>query len=193
MIGDSPYRVNIGMNSDPSKVVVSGEGTKTGVIGQEIKALIDTRTAGPGELTAYCIGPQKAATCEFFDHKDGTFSLSIKPQETGIHVLQVKYNDEHVPESPFFICISEPQDGMTKNAPIENEINLTSQIEVNGIGLVQAKVDQETDFIIDGSRAGDLNGVPEIKLTGNSCDIEVKVMQLGHNIYRCSYIPHAAG
>jgi hypothetical protein len=184
------------MNSDPSKVVVSGEGTKMGILRTEIKVLIDTRKAGPGELTAYCIGPQKAATCEFFDHKDGTFTLFIKPQEIGIHVLQIKYNDEHVPESPFIICISESQEGC-RNLGIENgityETNTNSLFEVNGMGLLEAKVNQESDFIIDGSRAGELNGLPEIKLTGNSCDIEVKIMQMGHNIYRCSYIPHAPG
>ncbi len=96
-IGESPYKVNVVMNSDPAKVVVSGEGIKSGVYGQEIKALIDTRRAGPGELTAHCMGPNKVAFCEFFDHKDGTFTLYVKPQEPGKHLLQVKYNDEHVP------------------------------------------------------------------------------------------------
>ena len=109
-IGDSPYKVNIGMNSDPSKVTVSGEGIKMGVFGPEIKAMIDTRRAGPGELTAHCMGPQKVAFCEFFDHKDGTFTLYVKPQEPGKHILQIKYNDEHVPGSPFIIRISGPPD-----------------------------------------------------------------------------------
>lgn len=109
-VGDSPYKVNVGMNSDPSKVIVSGDGIKMGVIGQDIKALIDTRRAGPGELTAHCMGQQKVAFCEFFDHKDGTFTLFVKPQESGKHVLQIKYNDEHVPGSPFIIKIAGPPD-----------------------------------------------------------------------------------
>ena len=176
------------MNFDASKVVVSGEGTKSGILGQEIKTFIDTRKAGPGELTAYCIGPQKAANCEFVDNKDGTFGLLIRAQEPGIHVLQVKYNDEHVPESPFIICINEPKDAEVLS--VQSESNL---IELNGMGLVEAKMNQETDFIIDGSRAGELIGMPEIKLTGNICDIDVKVMQLGHNIYRCSYMPQIPG
>ncbi len=109
-IGDSPYKVLIGMNSDPSKVIVSGEGIKSGIFGQEIKAFIDTRRAGPGELTAHCLGSQKVAFCEFYDHKDGTFTLFIKPQEPGKHVLHIKYNDEHVPGSPFITRISGPPD-----------------------------------------------------------------------------------
>ena len=109
-IGDSPYKVNVGMSSDPSKVIVSGEGIRMGAFGQEIKSIIDTRRAVPGELTAYCMGPNKVAFCEFFDHKDGTFNLYIKPQEAGKHALQIKYNDEHVPGSPFLVRISGPPD-----------------------------------------------------------------------------------
>lgn len=109
-IGDSPYKVSVGMNSDPSKVIVSSEGIKTGLLGQDIKTIIDTRRAGPGELTAHCMGPQKVAFCEFYDHKDGTFTLFVKPQEHGKHILQIKYNDEHVPGSPFLIKISGPPD-----------------------------------------------------------------------------------
>ena len=109
-VGDSPYKVNVGMNSDPAKVIVSGDGIKMGMLGQDVKALIDTRRAGPGELTAHCMGAQKVAFCEFFDHKDGTFTLYVKPQEAGKHVLQIKYNDEHVPGSPFIIRIAGPPD-----------------------------------------------------------------------------------
>lgn len=49
-----------------------------------------------GELTASCMGPNKAAYCELEDNRDGTFELRIKPQEIGRHVLQVKYGGEHV-------------------------------------------------------------------------------------------------
>jgi filamin len=98
------------MNSDPTKVIVTGDGLKFGVFGEEIKAVIDTRGAGAGELTANCTGPQKVAFCEFFDHKDGTFTVYVKPQEPGKHVLQIRYNGEHVPGSPFVVKISGPPD-----------------------------------------------------------------------------------
>lgn len=50
-----------------------------------------------GELTAHCMGPHKVAYCELYDHRDGTFSLYLKPQEGGRHVLTIKYGGEHVP------------------------------------------------------------------------------------------------
>ena len=51
----------------------------------------------PGELTAHCTGPTQVAFCELTDHRDGTFTLHVKPQEAGKHMLNVKYGGEHVP------------------------------------------------------------------------------------------------
>lgn len=48
-----------------------------------------------GELAAQCVGPHKVAFCELFDHRDGTYSLHIKPQEHGRHVLNIKYGGRH--------------------------------------------------------------------------------------------------
>ena len=50
-----------------------------------------------GELTAHCMGPTKVAYCELVDHRDGRFTLHVKPQEAGRHVLQIKFGGEHVP------------------------------------------------------------------------------------------------
>lgn len=47
-----------------------------------------------GELSAHCIGPHKVAYCELYDHGDGTFTLNVKPQESGRHTLTVKYAGE---------------------------------------------------------------------------------------------------
>lgn len=42
------------------------------------------------------MGPSKASYCELKDNHDGTFVLKVKAQETGRHVLQIKYGGEHV-------------------------------------------------------------------------------------------------
>jgi filamin len=137
----SPFKVNVTMNSDPSKVVVSGEGIRVGVLGDEIKATIDTRGAGPGELTANCMGPQKVAFCEFFDHKDGTFTLYVKPQEPGKHILQIKYNGEHVPGSPFVVRVSGPPDA--------------SKVKVTGPGIYDGVLSNfKSRFVCDTKGAG---------------------------------------
>jgi len=96
-----PLPVQIGANGDASKVICSGEGLRVGNVGKDIRSFIDTRRAGPGELTAQCMGMRKTAYCELYDHADGTFTLNIRPQEAGKHSLSIKYSGEHAPGSPF--------------------------------------------------------------------------------------------
>lgn len=44
----SPFKVNVTASGDANKVTCSGEGLKMGIMGREIKSVIDTRKAGPG-------------------------------------------------------------------------------------------------------------------------------------------------
>ncbi|KAK3891382.1 hypothetical protein Pcinc_004729 [Petrolisthes cinctipes] len=101
-----PLKVNVESVADASRVVCSGEGLRHGMVGQDIKSFIDTRRAGPGELTVTCVGPQKVALCDLEDHGDGTFTLNIRPQESGRHALNVKYEGEHVPGSPYTLKVA---------------------------------------------------------------------------------------
>jgi filamin len=115
-IRGSPFKVNVSpntntnINQSASRVICSGDGLRMGILGKEIKCSIDTRGAGPGELTAYCQGTNKTAFCRLFDHRDGTFTLFIKPQESGKHILTIKYNDDDVPGSPYTLKVSGPPD-----------------------------------------------------------------------------------
>lgn len=95
-----------GESGDASRVVCSGAGLAGGVVGREIRSWIDTRRAGPGELTAHCTGPNKVAYCELYEHGDGTFTLNVKPAEAGRHVLSVQFAGEHVPGSPFVLKVA---------------------------------------------------------------------------------------
>eukprot|EP00096_Caligus_rogercresseyi_P013172 TRINITY_DN5849_c0_g1_i1.p1 TRINITY_DN5849_c0_g1~~TRINITY_DN5849_c0_g1_i1.p1 ORF type:complete len:945 (-),score=251.50 TRINITY_DN5849_c0_g1_i1:1000-3834(-) len=102
-----PLRITAESSGKESKVLCAGEGLRMGTLGKDIRSFIDTRQAGPGELTLHCIGPHgKTAYCELKDHQDGTFSLNIKPQESGKHNLSIKYGGKHVPGSPFNLKVA---------------------------------------------------------------------------------------
>jgi len=105
-----PLKVAVSTSTNSTKVMCSGDGLKGGTVGRDIRSFIDTRRAGPGELTAHCVGPHKTAYCELYDHSDGTFTLNIKPQEPGRHNLTIKYGGEHVPGSPYTLRIAGPPD-----------------------------------------------------------------------------------
>ncbi|XP_005177800.1 filamin-C isoform X2 [Musca domestica] len=106
LVKGCPLTVAVGSSMDASKVICSGEGLRHGIVGKDIKSWIDTRRAGPGELTAHCAGPRKVAYCELYDHGDATFTLNIKPQEPGRHVLTIKYGGQNVPGSPFALKVA---------------------------------------------------------------------------------------
>lgn len=101
-----PLKVAVTAVADAGRVVCSGDGLRVGTVGKEIRSFIDTRRAGPGELTAHCVGPHKVAYCELYDHGDGTFTLNVKPQEAGRHALTIKYDGDHVPGSPFSLRVA---------------------------------------------------------------------------------------
>ncbi|KAL9919065.1 filamin-type immunoglobulin domains fbug isoform 2-T4 [Glossina fuscipes fuscipes] len=114
LIKGCPLTVAVGSSMDASKVICSGEGLKHGIVGKDIKSWIDTRRAGPGELTAHCAGPRKVAYCELYDHGDATFTLNIKPQEPGRHLLTIKYGGQNVPGSPFPLKVAGAPDASKK-------------------------------------------------------------------------------
>lgn len=57
-------------------------------------------------FTAHCTGPRKVAYCELYDHGDATFTLNVKPQEPGKHLLTIKYGGQHVTGSPFALKVA---------------------------------------------------------------------------------------
>ncbi|XP_060073080.1 filamin-C-like [Ylistrum balloti] len=143
----SPYKVNVIGAFFPHKVSVTGEGLKGGIMGKTSDVYIDVRKAGPGELTAACMGPSKVANVDLHDNRDGTFQLGIKPMEVGRHVLQVKYGGEHVLGSPFILKVGSQPDASKVRVTgpgVEHGILATFQssfvVETRGAGAGQLTV-----------------------------------------------------
>ena len=76
-----------------------------------------------GELTAHCMGPKKVAYCELYDHRDGTFTLNVKPQEPGKHTLQIKYGGDHVPGTYMHVVVLNQSINLSINQPTNQSIN----------------------------------------------------------------------
>jgi len=105
-VAGCPINIKVTPGCDPSKVICTADSLKGGVLGEKMKTFIDTKKAGPGELTALCTGHQKVAYCELLDRGDGTFILYITPQESGRHFLTINYGGQHIPKSPFSFKVS---------------------------------------------------------------------------------------
>lgn len=92
-------------------------------------------------------GPAKAEI-DFFDRKDGSCGVSFVCPEAGEYQISIKFNDEHIPESPFNVTIGPPF-GDAKRLTIHSlktkglEVNrqYTFTVNVNGAhGRVDARV-----------------------------------------------------
>lgn len=118
-IHGSPFRIHVlpnPKNDHPaSQIICTGDALRMGIVGKEMKCLIDTRSVGAGELTVYCQGPSKTALCRLDDHRNGTCTLFIKPEESGKHLLTIQYNGEDIPGSPYTIQVNNKPDSSEYN------------------------------------------------------------------------------
>ena len=77
-IAGSPFRVDVRAFSTPADLIsVDARTLKVGILGDEVKTLIDARNATPGHLSAQCEGPNQLEYCEIYDNRDGTYSLTV--------------------------------------------------------------------------------------------------------------------
>lgn len=99
-ISNQPYRLTCVHGSDPAKVRASGPGLSHGVVNKPAEFVIDTRGAGQGGLGVTVEGPCEAAiNCR--DNGDGTCSVAYLPTEAGDYGINITFNEQHVPGSPF--------------------------------------------------------------------------------------------
>lgn len=175
-----PLKISILASCDSGRVICSGEGLRGGALGKEIKAFIDTRRAGPGELTAHCMGPSKIAYCELYDQLDGTFTLFVKPQEAGKHTLNVKYGGDHVAGSPFTLRVAGAPDA--------------SKVKVMGPGIEHGVLPiYQSRFICDTRGAGAGQLTVRIRGPKGAFRVEMQRESQKDRTILCKYDPTEPG
>ncbi|XP_014118103.1 PREDICTED: filamin-A [Pseudopodoces humilis] len=107
----SPFQFTVGPLGEGGahKVRAGGPGLERAEAGSPAEFSIWTREAGAGGLSIAVEGPSKAEIA-FEDHKDGSCGVSYVVQEPGDYEVSVKFNDEHIPESPFVVTAAAPSD-----------------------------------------------------------------------------------
>jgi filamin len=148
-IPGSPFEFTVGAISGGGshKVRAAGPGLVRGEVNFPADFNIYTREAGAGALAIAVEGPAKAEI-DFHDHKDGTCGVSYVCSEPGEYQISIKFNDEHIPESPFTAYISPPI-GDAKKLTVQSfrnkgfEVNKACVFSVNfngARGKIDAKV-----------------------------------------------------
>ena len=106
-ISGSPFQYTVGQppNGGPHKVEIGGPGMERGEVGAKNEFNIYTREAGPGKLSVGIEGPSKAVL-NVVDGGNGYTTVTYKVSKPGDYGVHVKYNGEHVPDSPAMVAIS---------------------------------------------------------------------------------------
>ncbi|XP_025198820.1 filamin-A isoform X2 [Melanaphis sacchari] len=106
-IPGSPFQFTVGPLSDGGahRVHAGGSGLERGEQGQPCEFNVWTREAGPGSLAISVEGPSKAEI-DFKDRKDGSCYVSYVVGEPGEYRIGIKFNDQHIPDSPYKLFIS---------------------------------------------------------------------------------------
>uniref|UniRef100_A0A3B3T694 Filamin C n=1 Tax=Paramormyrops kingsleyae TaxID=1676925 RepID=A0A3B3T694_9TELE len=175
----SPFQFTVGPLGEGGahKVRAGGTGLDRGVVGVPAEFSIWTREAGAGGLSIAVEGPSKAEI-SFEDRKDGSCGVSYIVQEPGDYEVSIKFNDEHIPDSPFIVPIASVSDDARR-------LTVTSLQEM---GL---KVNQEASFAVQLNGA---RGVIDAKVHMPSGAVEeCYVTELDSDKYAIRFIPRENG
>ncbi|XP_076163878.1 filamin A protein cher isoform X2 [Ptiloglossa arizonensis] len=106
-IPGSPFQFTVGPLRDGGahRVHAGGTGLERGEQGEPCEFNIWTREAGAGTLAVSIEGPSKAQI-DFKDRKDGSCYVSYVVSEPGEYRVGIKFNDQHIPDSPHKVYIS---------------------------------------------------------------------------------------
>nr|XP_020466872.1 filamin-B isoform X2 [Monopterus albus] len=185
----SPFSVEAQLPPDPSKVKAFGPGLKGGLVGSPAEFTIDTKGAGTGGLGLTVEGPTEAKI-ECSDNGDGTCSVSYLPTEPGDYLVNILFEEVHIPGSPFRADVQMPFD--------------PSKVVATGAGLKRAKVGEPSVVSVDCSRAGpgllSLEAIPDASPTsptgsapGSGVKAKTEVVDNKDGTYTATYIPLSSG
>ncbi|XP_036374347.1 filamin-A-like isoform X7 [Megalops cyprinoides] len=175
----SPFQFTVGPLGEGGahKVRAGGTGLDRGVAGVPAEFSIWTREAGAGGLSIAIEGPSKAEI-SFEDRKDGSCGVTYVVQEPGDYEVSIKFNDEHIPDSPFIVPIATLSDDARR-------LTVTS-LQEKGL-----KVNQEASFAVQLNGA---RGVIDAKVhTPSGAIEECYVTELDSDKHAIRFIPRENG
>lgn len=138
---------------------------------------IDTKGAGTGGLGLTVEGPTEAKM-ECSDNGDGTCSVSYLPTEPGEYLINILFEDVHIPGSPFHADIQYPFD--------------PTKVVASGSGLKRGKVGETSVLNVDCTKAGPGQLTLEAE-SDSGVKAKTEVLNNKDGTYTVTYVPLTAG
>nr|CAB3246486.1 filamin-C-like [Phallusia mammillata] len=186
----SPFQFTVGPLGEggAKKVTASGPGLEAATVKVPADFCIWTREAGAGGLSIAVEGPSKAEI-NFEDRKDGSCGVSYVVTEPGEYEVSVRFNDEHIPNSPFPVHVSGVGSGAVDSSRFKSD---SSKVKSFGSGLRRAKIGENNSFTVDCGNAGSNMLLVGIHGPSTPCE-EVHVKHMGHKRYTVTYTARESG
>ncbi|XP_039656395.1 filamin-A [Perca fluviatilis] len=175
----SPFQFTVGPLGEGGahKVRAGGPGLERAEAGVPAEFSIWTREAGAGGLSIAVEGPSKAEIA-FEDRKDGSSGVSYIVQEPGDYEVSIRFNDEHIPDSPFVVPVASPSDDARRLT--------VASLQESGL-----KVNQPASFAVSLNGA---KGVIDAKVHSPSGALEeCCVTEIDQDKYAVRFIPRENG
>jgi len=151
----SPLELQVQKLAAASKVYAHGHGLKNGRLGKSAEFIVETKDAGPGDLTIYGLSTEGLFNvCTELTETSGTYRASYEPTVIGDVFITVQWgsNRDHVPGSPFRVSITtsdilplksiNSSDFEIQGLPLENDVawlNTDITYTVNTRVVIQGK------------------------------------------------------
>ncbi|MEQ2203035.1 hypothetical protein XENOCAPTIV_023101, partial [Xenoophorus captivus] len=138
----SPFQFTVGPLGEGGAHKVISESAADSFVLLIAEFSIWTREAGAGGLSIAVEGPSKAEIT-FEDRKDGSSGVSYIVQEPGDYEVSIRFNDEHIPDSPFIVPVASPSDDARRLTVASLKVNQPASfaVSLNGAkGVIDAKV-----------------------------------------------------
>ncbi|XP_067292165.1 filamin-C isoform X1 [Pseudorasbora parva] len=175
----SPFQFTVGPLGEGGshKVRAGGTGLERAVARVPAEFSIWTREAGAGGLSIAIEGPSKAEI-SFEDRKDGSCGVIYIVQEPGDYEVSIKFNSEHIPDSPFVV-------------PVATLSDEARRLTVTSLQEKDLKVNQEASFAVQRNGA---RGVIDAKVHAPSGVVEeCYVTELDSDKTAIRFIPRENG
>ncbi|XP_051967093.1 filamin-B-like isoform X2 [Xyrauchen texanus] len=173
----SPFPVEAMLPPDPRKVKAFGPGLKGGLVASPAEFTIDTKGAGTGGLGLTVEGPTEAKI-ECSDNGDGTCSVSYLPTEPGEYLVNILFENVHIPGSPFHADIQYPFD--------------PTKVVASGSGLRRGKVGEISVVNVDCAIAGPGQLTLEAE-SDSGAKARTEVIDNKDGTYTVTYVPLTMG
>ncbi|NXQ34455.1 FLNC protein, partial [Alaudala cheleensis] len=124
---------------NPRHVSAYGPGLSHGMVNKPCTFTIVTKDAGEGGLSLAVEGPSKAEiTCQ--DNKDGTCTVSYLPTAPGDYSIIVRFDDKHIPGSPFTAKITGDDSMRTSQLNVGTSTDVSLKIAETDLSLLAATI-----------------------------------------------------